>query len=551
MLPLVPNLVLGPLLRYVGETDAVIWVETDAPCEVEVLGTRERTFQVCGHHYALVCCAGLRPGTWHEYEVRLDGERAWPALDGFPPSAFHTYPKDTPLEVVFGSCRVAAPHEPPYSLRKDEDERGREIDSLRTLAQRMRDEPRERWPDVLLMIGDQVYADEVPPRTRSFIDSRRDASEPPGERVVDFEEYTRLYHESWGEPTIRWLLSTLSTAMIFDDHDVHDDWNISQAWLDEMRSHQWWNEHIVAALASYWIYQHIGNLEPGHHADDELLRKVKDADDGWPILAEFARAADESTSGTRWSYCRDLGRTRLVVIDSRAGRVLEEGKRSMLDDEEWDWVAEHFTGDFDHLLVATSLPWLLAPAMHYAEAWSEALAAGAWGGAIAPLGERLRQTGDLEHWAAFQESFARLTELLRSVAAGERGRAPASVVVLSGDVHHAYLCEVAFRRDAGVRSHVFQAVCSPYRNPLEARERRIIRLGTTRGLALVARALAAAAGVPEPDVRWRMVGDGPWFDNQLGTLRVDGRAIEVRLERAVPVDETSARLERVLARTLA
>jgi hypothetical protein len=544
-------LVLGPLLRYVGETEAVIWVETDAPCEVEVLGTRERTFQVCGHHYALVCCGGLQAGSWYEYEVRLDGERAWPALGGFPPSAFRTYPKDTPLEVVFGSCRVAAPHEPPYSLRKDEDERGREIDSLHTLAQRMRDEPRGRWPDVLLMIGDQVYADEVPPRTRSFIDSRRDASEPPGERVVDFEEYTRLYRESWGEPTIRWLLSTLSTAMIFDDHDVHDDWNISQAWLEEMRSHHWWNEHIVAALASYWIYQHIGNLEPGHHADDELLRKVKDTDDGWPILAEFARAADESTSGAHWSYCRDLGRTRLVVIDSRAGRVLEEGKRSMLDDEEWDWVTEHFTGDFDHLLVATSLPWLLAPGMHYAEAWSEAVAGGAWGAAVAPLGERLRQAADLEHWAAFQESFARLTELLRSVAAGERGRAPASVVVLSGDVHHAYLCEVAFRRDAGVRSPVFQAVCSPYRNPLEARERRVIRLGTSNGFALVTRALAATAGVAAPDVRWRMVGEGPWFDNQLGTLRIDGRAIELRLEKAVPVDETSARLERVLARTLA
>ena len=189
--------------------------------------------------------------------------------------------------------------------------------------------------------------------------------------------------------------------------------------------------------------------------------------------------------------------------------------------------------------------------MHYAEAWSEAIAGGAWGAAIAPLGERLRQAADLEHWAAFQESFARLGELLRAVAAGERGRAPASVVVLSGDVHHAYLCEVAFRRDAGVQSHVFQAVCSPYRNPLEKRERQVIRLAASRGFAFVTRALAAAAGVPEPDVRWRMVGDGPWFDNQLATLTIDGRAIEARLEKAVPVDETSARLERVLARKLA
>jgi PhoD-like phosphatase len=551
MLPPVPKLVLGPLLRYVGETEAVIWVETDSSCVVEVLGTREHTFQVHGHYYALLCCGGLRPGTWHEYDVRLDGELVWPGIDGFPPSAFRTYPKDGALEVVFGSCRVAAPHEPPYSLSKDEDERGREVDSLRTLALRMRDEPRERWPDVLLMIGDQVYADEVPPATRDFIDRRRDPTEPPGERVVDFEEYTRLYHESWGEPTIRWLLSTVSTAMIFDDHDVHDDWNISQAWLDEMRSHHWWNEHIVAALASYWIYQHLGNLEPGHHADDELLKAVKAAADGWPTLREFARGADEGTSGTQWSYCRDLGDTRLVVIDSRAGRILDEGKRSMLDAREWDWVEEQLDGDFDHLLVATSLPWLLGPGMHYAEAWSEAVAGGAWGKALSPLGERIRQAADLEHWAAFQESFARLTELLRSVGAGERGRAPASIVVLSGDVHHAYLCEVAFRRDAGVRSHVFQAVCSPYRNPLEARERRVIRIGASRPFEVFMRALAATAGVNAPDARWRMAGDGPWFDNQVATLRIDGRAIELRLERAEPVDEHSARLEPVLARKLA
>ena len=47
-------------------------------------------------------------------------------------------------------------------------------------------------------------------------------------------------------------------------------------------------------------------------------------------------------------------------------------------------------------------------------------------------------------------------------------------------------------------------------------------------------------GVDDPDVRWRMVGDGPWFDNQLGTLRIDRRELDMRLERAVPVDEHSA-----------
>ena len=546
-----PSLVLGPVLRYVGETEAVLWVETDSECEVEILGARERTFCVCDHHYALVCCGGLEPGTWHEYEVLLDGERVWPRDDGFPASGFRTYPKDGPLKLVFGSCRVAAPHEPPYSLRKDEDPRGREIDALHTMALEMREQPREEWPDVLLMLGDQVYADEVSPATLAFIETKRDTSEKPGERVVDFEDYTQLYLESWSEPAIRWLLSTVSTAMIFDDHDVHDDWNISEAWLKEMRSHHWWNEHIKAALASYWVYQHLGNLAPESHRDDELLKRVKAADDAEDILEAFAAHADQDTSGTRWSYCRDLGNTRLIVIDSRAGRALDEGRRSMLDDEEWDWVHEHATGGFDHLLIGTSLPWLLGSGMHYAEAWSEAVAGGAWGPIAAKAGERLRRTGDMEHWAAFHDSFARLTELIREVGTGERGEPPASIVALSGDVHHAYLFEVGYPRGTGMKSNVWQAVCSPYRNPLEKRERQSIRIGMSHGLEVVTRTLAKLAGVRDPGIGWRMAGDGPWFDNQVATLVIDGRRIEMTLDKAVPVDETRARLERVLRRRLA
>ena len=547
-----PELVVGPLLRYVGETDAVIWVETSAPCEVEVLGTRERTFSVAGHHYALVCAGGLEPGTWHTYEVLLDGERIWPEPGSrFPPSAFRTYPKDGPLHVVFGSCRLAAPHEPPYSLRKDEDHRGRELDALRTLALRMKDEPREGWPDVVLMLGDQVYADEVPPETAAFVETRRGDGEHPGERVVDFEEYTHLYRESWTEPAVRWLLSTVSAAMIFDDHDVHDDWNISQSWVDEMRRHEWWNKHILGALASYWVYQHLGNLAPEAHREDELLRRVKEAGDGEQVLREFAERADRETSATRWSYCRDLGRTRLIVIDSRAGRVLEEGRRSMVDEEEWAWIAERARGDFDHVLFATSLPWLLGLGMHYVEGWAEAVAGGAWGERGKRLGERARRAGDLEHWAAFQRSFAQLRELQRSIATGERGEPPASIVTLSGDVHHSYLFEVEFPRDAAVRSAVWQAVCSPYRNPLDSRERQAIRLGMSRPFATCARALARSAGVKDPGIRWRLTGGGPWFDNQVASLLIDGRQMRMRLDKAVPVDTREARLERVLDHRLA
>jgi hypothetical protein len=82
-----PELILGPLLRYAGETDATVWVETDAACEVEVLGHTARTFEIEGHYYALVRLTNLEPGKTYEYEVFLDGEKVWPDDEhDFPPS---------------------------------------------------------------------------------------------------------------------------------------------------------------------------------------------------------------------------------------------------------------------------------------------------------------------------------------------------------------------------------------------------------------------------------------------------------------------------------
>jgi PhoD-like phosphatase len=540
----VADLVLGPLLRYVNEDSAVFWVEADGPCEVTVLDHTDRTFHVEGHHFALVRVEGLEPGKVHEYDVRLDGRRVWPEEGTDLPSAFRTLGgENEDLYILFGSCRVAVPNEPPYNLKKDQDDRGREHDALRTLALRLRDEPREDLPELLLLLGDQVYADEVSPRTLEFIKSRRDTSEPPGEIALGFEEYTRLYRESWGEPVIRWLLSCVSTAMIFDDHDVHDDWNASDVWLEEMRATDWWEEHIVGALMSYWLYQHIGNLSPDEQDRDGLLAEIKEADDGGPLLREFALGADRERGNSRWSYHRDLGSTRLLMVDSRAGRVLEPENRDMLDEAEWEWIEEHARGEFDHLLIATSLPWLLAPGMHHLEAWNEAVCAGAWGRAAAKVGEKLRQGVDLEHWAAFNRGFERLAGVQRAAGSGESGEPPATIVTLSGDVHHAYLTEVAFRREDGVKSNVYQAVCSPMRNPLDARERRTIRFMGNRVAHALCRALARAAGVRDPSVRWRSVADDPWFDNQVASLRLDGRRADFALEKALPDGNGGARLE--------
>jgi PhoD-like phosphatase len=548
----VPELILGPLLRYVSETEATVWVETDGPCEVEVLGRRDRTFRIEGHHYGLVCLTDLEPGSTHEYELSLDGERVWPPSgSGFPPSRLRTIDPDGPQRIVFGSCRIAAPHHPPFTLTKDEDpEHGREIDALYALATRMRTLPPEEWPHLLLLLGDQVYADEDAPETRRFIRERRGTEGEPGEEVADFREYAQLYRESWGDETIRWLLSTVPSAMIFDDHDVHDDWNTSAAWLEEMRKKSWWERRITGALVSYWAYQYLGNLSPREIGKRGVLERVKSEPDAGPMLHEWARDVDWGSDGRRWSHARDLGGTRLVMLDSREGRVLTERPRRMFDDEEWRWLEGVVTGDVRHLIVADTLPIFLPEALHSFEAWDDAVAAGAWTPLMKGLGERVRRSLDLEHWGAFPHSFGRMVELIRAVGAGDRGEPPGSIVTLGGDVHHAYLARVEFPADAGVESPVWQAVCSPFRNSLSRREERIALASESRLARSIARGLARSAGVKPPELRWTLE-QKPTFDNQFATLDIDGDNVSLRIERIVPGEWRNPRIETSLERELA
>jgi hypothetical protein len=136
------------------------------------------------------------------------------------------------------------------------------------------------------------------------------------------------------------------------------------------------------------------------------------------------------------------------------------------------------------------------------------------------------------------------------VGSSTRHNPPASIVVLAGDVHHAYLAEVGFPRGSGVRSRVYQAVCSPFRNPLDERERRAIRILFRRATAAITRALARAAGVPDPDIGWRFL-DGPYFDNQVASLTLDGRGAWIKLEKTTPGNAEERSLEISFERRLA
>ncbi|MEV8361670.1 alkaline phosphatase D family protein [Streptomyces niveus] len=551
---------LGPLLRYVdGESagTATIWVETDRPCTAEVrceggAHGSSRTFLIAGHHYALIPVTGLTPGTTVAYEVLLDEVRVWPPEDSpFPPSVIRTPGTATPgsdtaeLHVSFGSCRWAsAPVGEPDPVGPD---------ALHTLAAALTADPGAVRPDVLILLGDQVYADETSKATRRRLAGRRDLAEPPGAEVADFEEYTYLYDESWSDPQVRWLLSTVPSCMIFDDHDVIDDWNTSASWLAEMRTRPWWQERILSGLMSYWVYQHLGNLSPAELAADKLYAAVRAESDGTERLREFAVEADADPACVRWSYRRDFGRTRLLMVDTRAARVLAEGHREILDPDEARWVREQALtdpGDRDHLLIGTSLPWLLPPLVHDAESWNAALAGGERGPRWARFGEKLRRAADLEHWAAFPTSFEKLASLLAEVGSGPD--APATVCVLSGDVHHAYVAEPLWRSDQP-RSRIVQLTCSPVHNSIPLSIRLGFRFGWSRAGRRLGRAFARHGRVATRSVTWGKTG-GPWFGNQLMTLTLRGRAARLSLAQVREGDGESgaaARLVTVDERELA
>ena len=363
-------LLLGPALRHVGDTTALIWVQTEGASTVEVLGCSAPTFEVQGHHFALVPVTNLTPDTITEYQVRVDGELVWPLEDSpFPPSVIRTRGPGSAhrLRAIFGSCRY-----PKTEVQKIESKLG--LDALDSYATRLAGRAKDEWPDVLILLGDQLYADELPPEERRRLARRRarlnrHGQRPPNE-VVSFAEYERLYRHSWSDAEIRWLMSTVPTAMIFDDHDIRDDWNTSAAWRAEMEKEPWWRDRIRAGLASYWVYQHLGNLSPAELADDQDYQRLLATEgDTWPHLADLADRADrevDCNKGLRFSYRWDLGRSRLIMIDSRNGRILESGQRMMIGEREFAWLeaqAEERPDEIDHLVLASSVPWLMPPAI--------------------------------------------------------------------------------------------------------------------------------------------------------------------------------------------
>ena len=187
--------------------------------------------------------------------------------------------------------------------------------------------------------------------------------------------------------------------------------------------------------------------------------------------------------------------------------------------------------------------------LHGLQIWNAALCEGAWGRFAARISERIRRSLDLEDWPAFEHSFAQMLALIGEIATGTGSSSgitpPATVSVLSGDIHFSYVAEVSYPEQPTVHSRVYQLVSSPIRNTLSRNERRAMKFGMGNTGGRIGRILQRSVRVRASQASWKLT-HGPEFANELGALTLDGRSAELVLERARPDDNGDPILEEVV-----
>ena len=268
----------------------------------------------------------------------------------------------------------------------------------------------------------------------------------------------------------------------------------------------------------------------GHAVEDfaTLSEPANVRDDGAAVLRRWAMGSDEFTPEpgcSRFNFVRDIGRVRLVMLDSRNGRVLEPGRRRMIDDDEWRWVVESCWAPVEHLLIGTSVPAFVPRGMHDLQVWTEAIGDGGWGGLGRRIGEKTRIKADMEDWPSFNTSFGALVNLLATLGSSARPDAPATIAVLSGDIHFSYAAQIHFPSGSPMSSTVHQLVNSPIRNALTGPERTAMHIGMSRSLGVLG-----------------CVSVEPWADAE---PNCGGRSIAARSSTTRSVSCTTTALRRV------
>jgi len=243
-----------------------------------------------------------------------------------------------------------------------------------------------------------------------------------------------------GLPSVQRLLAHVPVYMIFDDHDITDDWNLTRNWEEIVYGHPLSKRIIGNALVAYWLCQGWGNTPERFEPLHQLASKVF-----MPGLQQLDSLIDSVLEWDQWHYQLDTSPT-LYVLDTRTQRWRSESngnKPSGLMD--WEALCE-----FQHGIIGHDKVIVVSAAPIYGVKLIEAIQR-----IFTALGHAL--TVDAENWMAHKGTASVILNIFRHI------KTPPLFIILSGDVHYSFVYDVSlkFRRNS---PRIVQFTCSGIKN---------------------------------------------------------------------------------------
>ena len=251
-------------------------------------------------------------------------------------------------------------------------------------------------------------------------------------------------------PAVARLLAQVPTLMIFDDHDVTDDWNLTAAWEESAYGHPFSHRIIGNALLAYLLFQGWGNAPDTLAVPLARLRRLLEAaTDGYLPAQQQDKVIVELLRFDGWGYVLPTS-PRLIVLDTRTRRWRSERNRQrpsgLMD---WEALSELQQNLLDERSVI-----IVSPAPMFGVKLIEGIQRlFSWAGK--PL------LVDAENWMAHRGAASVMLNIFRHT------RTPQNYVILSGDVHYSFVYDVRIRqREHG--PHIWQITSSGVKNEFPA-----------------------------------------------------------------------------------
>lgn len=231
-------------------------------------------------------------------------------------------------------------------------------------------------------------------------------------------------------PAVARVMAQLPTLMIFDDHDITDDWNLTAAWEASAYGHPFSRQIIGNALIGYLLFQGWGN---NPDAFDDVLpgidRLLRQTTRGRGLAGPLQREViDTLLAFEHWHYTLP-GRPKLVVLDTRTRRWRSErraGRPSGLMD--WEALCE-----LQQALLGEPAAVVVSPAPIFGVKLVESVQK-----LFTLVGKPL--TVDAENWMAHRGAARVILNIFR------HSKTPGNYVILSGDVHYSFAYKVRIRQ---------------------------------------------------------------------------------------------------------